>query len=169
MQLPVDWFIDQLTRHMSPELKTKKVDKKKILGLEATFDVLTKLESTLRTKAPGSASDSWIEEFCNHPHNGHIVLLNFIHDLPLSAAVKYVGAVFSFSSLSSLSFSISSSSSSSSSSLLPSLICETPPCSLLPAPPLLYYIAAAVLTDVLRVVFFVWVFGGCIFVWCCLM
>ena len=49
---------------------------------------LTKLESTLRAKVPGSASASWIEEYCDHPNNGHIVLLNFIHDLPLSAAVK---------------------------------------------------------------------------------
>ena len=73
---------------MSPDLKVKKVDKKKIVGLEATFDVLTKLESMLRTTVPGSRNESWIEDFCNHPHNGHIVLLNFIHDLPLSAATK---------------------------------------------------------------------------------
>ena len=39
VQLPADWFIDQLTRHMHPDLKSKKVDKKKIAGLESTFDV----------------------------------------------------------------------------------------------------------------------------------
>jgi hypothetical protein len=83
VQLPVEYFVDQLTRHIHPDLKQKKVDKKKILGLEATLAVLTKLESQLR-----SAQPAWIEEFCDHPNNGHLLLYNFMLDLPISAALK---------------------------------------------------------------------------------
>lgn len=47
--LPPEFFSEQLSRHLDPALKAKKIMKKQVTGLEPSFDVLTKLE--VRTDA----------------------------------------------------------------------------------------------------------------------
>jgi hypothetical protein len=44
VKLPPDYFVDQLSKQLDKELRGKKVEKKRVMGIEPSFDVLTKLE-----------------------------------------------------------------------------------------------------------------------------
>ncbi|EDQ90265.1 uncharacterized protein MONBRDRAFT_31999 [Monosiga brevicollis MX1] len=74
---PPDRLVEQLRRHLDPELRNKKVKKPKLKDLEVSYDILRKLEVALRTNA-----SNWVEEFCDPPNSGHLVLIEFMEDLP---------------------------------------------------------------------------------------
>jgi len=81
--LPAEYFATQLARHNDPELRSKKIQKKFLAGLDPSVNVLEKLEVSLRTCTP-----VWMEEFLDHPNNGHLLLEEFMDDLPDAAARK---------------------------------------------------------------------------------
>lgn len=49
MRLPADYFATQLQRHTDPALKSKKVTKKQLVGLDTSISMLERLEFALRT------------------------------------------------------------------------------------------------------------------------
>ena len=77
---PPDYFADQLRRHLDPEITARKAKKIKMKGLEPSHDVLKQLEVALRTNSKG-----WVEEFVDLPNEGHVLLLEFMLDLPKAA------------------------------------------------------------------------------------
>lgn len=81
--MPPDYFCEQLQRHLDPELRLRKPPRKKLRGLEPSYDVLKKLEVALRTN-----TSSWIEEFLDHPNSGHLLIIAFMRDLPEAAHNK---------------------------------------------------------------------------------
>ena len=72
-QQPVEWYVDQLKRHLDPELKAKKPNKAKFKGLESSHEVLRKLEVALRTNAAQFA-----EEFVDHPNMGMFICIHML-------------------------------------------------------------------------------------------
>eukprot|EP00055_Hartaetosiga_balthica_P017277 m.114632 g.114632 ORF g.114632 m.114632 type:complete len:949 (-) comp9281_c4_seq1:142-2988(-) len=81
--LPPDYFATQLSRHLDPEMRKKKIKKERLRGMELSFDVLKKLEVALRTNEA-----SWVEEFCDVPNNGHTLIFQFLEDIPAMIASK---------------------------------------------------------------------------------
>ncbi len=81
--LTPEHFVDQLRRHLDPELRSKKAQKKKLKDLDPSSRVLQMLEVALRTNPA-----SWAEEFLDPPHEGHKLLMAFLLDLPKAAHVK---------------------------------------------------------------------------------
>ena len=61
----------------------KRVKKQRLKDMEPAYDVLRKLEVALRTNP-----STWMEEFCDHPNLGHLVLIEFMEDLPKALEVK---------------------------------------------------------------------------------
>eukprot|EP00048_Salpingoeca_helianthica_P023316 m.23583 g.23583 ORF g.23583 m.23583 type:complete len:978 (-) comp8539_c1_seq1:23-2956(-) len=80
VQLPPEYFSDQLRRHLDPELKQRRPAKTKTKGLEPSYELLKKLEVALRTNP-----SQWAEEFVEHPNDGHLLLMEFVRDLPKAA------------------------------------------------------------------------------------
>ena len=66
--------------------RVKRVKKQKLKDLELSYEVLRKLEVALRTNPA-----AWVEEFCDYPNNGHIVLIEFMEDLPRAVEAKLQG------------------------------------------------------------------------------
>mmetsp|Transcript_33468 Transcript_33468/g.87813 ORF Transcript_33468/g.87813 Transcript_33468/m.87813 type:complete len:979 (-) Transcript_33468:1558-4494(-) len=87
-ELPPEYFVTQLRRHLDPAIKSKKVTKKQLQGLNPSAGVLENLEVALRTN-----NSAWVEEFIDHPNNGHALLMEFVEDLPLAASQKPVAPV----------------------------------------------------------------------------
>lgn len=83
MRLPADYFATQLQRHTDPAMKSKKVTKKQLVGLDTSISMLERLEFALRT-----ATASFMEEFTDHPNNGHTLIHEFMLDLPEAALRK---------------------------------------------------------------------------------
>ncbi len=81
--LTPEHFAEQLRRHLDPELRSKKAQKKKLKDLEPSVKVLQMLEVALRTNPA-----SWAEEFLDPPLEGHKLLKEFMLDLPKAAHVK---------------------------------------------------------------------------------
>eukprot|EP00056_Hartaetosiga_gracilis_P005313 m.83493 g.83493 ORF g.83493 m.83493 type:complete len:949 (+) comp12123_c0_seq2:16-2862(+) len=81
--LPPDYFTTQLSRHLEPDMRKKKIKKERLKGLEQSFDVLKKLEVALRTN-----QTSWVEEFCDVPNSGHTLIFQFLEDLPAMMSSK---------------------------------------------------------------------------------
>eukprot|EP00730_Choanoeca_flexa_P009306 TRINITY_DN12625_c1_g4_i1.p1 TRINITY_DN12625_c1_g4~~TRINITY_DN12625_c1_g4_i1.p1 ORF type:complete len:948 (+),score=345.06 TRINITY_DN12625_c1_g4_i1:238-3081(+) len=80
---PPDFFAEQLRRHLDPEMRQKRLKKQRIKDLESAYDVLRQLEVALRTNSP-----TWMEEFCDHPNLGHLLMIEFLEDLPKAIEVK---------------------------------------------------------------------------------
>eukprot|EP00049_Salpingoeca_infusionum_P027281 m.31484 g.31484 ORF g.31484 m.31484 type:complete len:956 (-) comp9422_c1_seq2:510-3377(-) len=78
VELPPDYFTEQLRRHLDPDLRKKKVKKDKLKGLEEAYPMLKELEVALRTN-----QTVWIEEFVDHPNTGHVLLLEYLENFPL--------------------------------------------------------------------------------------
>eukprot|EP00052_Salpingoeca_macrocollata_P009845 m.77324 g.77324 ORF g.77324 m.77324 type:complete len:908 (+) comp17281_c0_seq1:168-2891(+) len=82
VQQAPEFFIDQLRRHTDVDMRRRK-SKRHSKGLEPSYDILRKLEVALRTTPA-----AWVEEFCDHPNDGHLLLLQFLTDLPHAVTAK---------------------------------------------------------------------------------
>ena len=59
--------------------------KVKTKDLEPVFDMLKKLEVALRTNP-----SAWVEEFCEPPAMGHVLIIKLLEDLPRALQTRIV-------------------------------------------------------------------------------
>ena len=68
--------------------RKKRPKKEKLKGLESSFSLLKKLEVALRTN-----DAMWTEEFCDHPNNGHLLLIEYLKAFPALLELKSVNPI----------------------------------------------------------------------------
>uniref|UniRef100_A0A7M5X7I7 Uncharacterized protein n=1 Tax=Clytia hemisphaerica TaxID=252671 RepID=A0A7M5X7I7_9CNID len=83
----VQFYMNQLCRHLDPQLRTKSPSKKLLKGLISIESLLTSLEVDLRS----NPNATWLREFIDEPNCGHVVLLRFLkylqdHSSPVAMA-----------------------------------------------------------------------------------
>ncbi|XP_065065568.1 formin-like protein 1 isoform X2 [Rhopilema esculentum] len=69
------FYLDQLEKHLNPQLYSKHPSKKMLKGIINVELLLTSLEVDLRS----SPNPTWLREFVDEPNCGHIVLLKFLN------------------------------------------------------------------------------------------
>eukprot|EP00118_Oscarella_pearsei_P004550 m.19705 g.19705 ORF g.19705 m.19705 type:complete len:1124 (+) comp27884_c0_seq2:125-3496(+) len=73
----VDYYIDQLNRHMNARLRTRRPKRKYLKGLSPIGDLLKSLEVDLRT----SPNNDWLMRFIDEPNSGAVVLTEFLRHI----------------------------------------------------------------------------------------
>eukprot|EP00493_Phyllostaurus_siculus_P022731 UN23065 len=69
------FYLDQLERHLQPQLYVKNPSKKMLRGIINVELLLTSLEVDLRA----SPDTTWLREFIDEPNCGFITLLKFLN------------------------------------------------------------------------------------------